>query len=72
MGVCNSPDIFQIYISELFDVFDMVCAYIDDVLIITINIFEEHLKALERVIQRLVDAGFKVNTEKIFFGRTEM
>ena len=32
MGVCNGPNIFQEKISELFDGFDMVCAYIDDVL----------------------------------------
>ena len=31
MGVCNSPDIFQENISELFEGFDMVRAYIDDV-----------------------------------------
>ena len=35
MRVCNSPDIFQENISELFDGFDMVRAYIDDVLVRT-------------------------------------
>ena len=35
MGVCNSPDIFQEKIYELVDGFDMVRAYIDDVLVIT-------------------------------------
>ena len=54
MGVCNSPDIFQENISELFDGFYMVRAYIDDVLIITKNNFEEHIKALDRFLQRLV------------------
>ena len=37
MGVCNSPDIFQENISELFDGFDMVRAYIDDVLVISLK-----------------------------------
>ena len=48
----------------------MVCAYIDDVLVITQNSFEDHLKALDRVLQRLAEAGLKVNPEKEFFGRT--
>ena len=39
MGVCNGPNIFQENISKLFDGFDMVCAYIDDVLITTKNNF---------------------------------
>ena len=37
-GVYNSPAFFQEHISELFEGFDMVCAYIDDVLAITKNI----------------------------------
>ena len=61
MGVCNSPDIFQANISKLFKVFYMVHEYIDDVLFITKNNFKDHLKALYRVLQRLVEAGLKVN-----------
>ena len=49
----------------------MVCAYIDDVLVITKNNFEEYLKSLERVINRLAEAELKLNTEKTFFRRTE-
>ena len=71
MGVCNNPDIFQENISELFDGFDIVRSYSDDVLLIIKNNFEDHLKALNRVIQRIVAAGLKVNLEKYFFGRTE-
>ena len=70
MGVCNSPNIFQEKISELFDGFDMVHAYIDDVLVITKNNFEDHLKALGRFLKRLTEAGLKVNVEKSFFGQT--
>ena len=40
MGVCNSPDIFQEKISEILDGSNMVRAYIDDVLIMNINISE--------------------------------
>ena len=49
----------------------MVRAYIDDVLVITKNNFKGHLKALYRVLQRLAEAGLKVNAEKSFFVRTE-
>ena len=71
MGVCNSPNIFQENISEIFDGFNMVCAYIDDVLVITKHNFKDHLKALDRVLQRFEEAGLKVNAEKSFFGQTE-
>ena len=56
MEFCNSPNIFQEKISELFDGFDMVRAYIDDLLIITKNNFEDHLKSLYSVLQRLMEA----------------
>ena len=71
MGVCNSPYIFQENISELFDGFGMVCAYIYDVLVINKNNFKDHLKDLDKVLQRLAEAGLKVNTEKSFFRRIE-
>ena len=71
MGVCSSPDIFQEKIYELFECFDMVRAYIDDVLVITKNTFKDHIKSLDRVLQRLEEAGLKVNVEKYFFGKIE-
>ena len=49
----------------------MVRAYIDDVLIITKNKFKDHMKALDRVLQRITEVGFKVNTDKFFFEQTE-
>ena len=71
MTVCNSPDIFQENISELFYGFDMLFSYIDYVLVIAKNNFKDHLKALDMVLQRLAEARLKVNAEKFFFGRTE-
>ena len=41
----------------------MVCEYIDAVLVIESNNFKDHLKALDRVIQRLAEAGFKLNAK---------
>ena len=61
MVVCDNPDIFQENISELFEGFGMVHAYIDDILVITHNDVKDHLKASEKVLQRLAEAGLKVN-----------
>ena len=71
MKVCNSPNIYQENVSKLFDASDMVRAYIDDVLIITKNNSEEHLKSLDKVLQRLAEAGLKINAEKYFLGKIE-
>ena len=46
MGVRNSPKIFQEKISQLFEGLDMVCAYIDYLLVITKQEFADHMKAL--------------------------
>ena len=67
MGVCNSTSIFQEKISELFDRFYTVHAHINDMLIITKYEFVDHLMALGKVLQKLVEAGLKVNVEKSFF-----
>ena len=49
----------------------MVHAYILNVLVITNRKFLDCLKDLENVLQKLVEAGLKVNAEKSFFGCTE-
>ena len=71
MGVCNSPNIFKEKISELFDGIDMVSMYVDDILVINKNNIDDHLKYLDKVPQRLTEAGINVNTGNSFFGRTE-
>ena len=70
MGVCNSPDIFQEKISKLFDGFDMVREYIDYVLVISKNNFEECLKFSDKVLQRIKEVELKVSAEKLFLGQT--
>ena len=71
MGVCNSTNIFQENISELFKGFDLVREYIDGVLLITKNDFNGHLNVLEKSLQRFTEEVFRLNTEKLFFGRIE-
>ena len=71
MVVCNSPNIVQEKKSELFEGLDMERAYIDDVLVITKNNSNEHVKESYRVLQIPTEARLKVNAEKSFSGQTE-
>ena len=71
MEVCNSPYIFQENILDLFKGFDMVRAYIDYIIVTKTNEFVDHLRAQEKVLQKLVEAELKLNTEKSFLGGTE-
>ena len=72
MGLCNSPDIFQEKMSELFDGLDFVRTYIDDLLILSKGSYQDHLEKLEKVLARLTRAGLKVNGRKSFFARDEL
>ena len=72
MGLCNSPDIFQEKMCELFHGLDYVRAYIDDLLCLTKGDFRDHLEKLEMIFSRLTTAGLKVNANKSFFGRAEL
>ena len=67
MGLSNSPDIFQEKMSQLMEDLEFVRAYIDDLLITSSSTFEDHLEKLELVLQRLRQAGLKVNANKSFF-----
>ena len=53
MGLCNSPDIFQEKMNELFMGLDYARAYIDDLLCLTKGSFQDHLEKLEQILARL-------------------
>ena len=72
MGLCNSPDIFQEKMNEIFAGFEYVRTYIDDLLIISNNSYDDHLEKLDKVFNKLQKAGFKVNAEKSFFAKGEL
>eukprot|EP00956_Cyclotella_meneghiniana_P023844 scaffold47065_cov41-Cyclotella_meneghiniana.AAC.1 len=59
MGVAGSPDIFQAKMTELMSALEFVRAYIDDLLRITKESYEDHLDKLREVLQRVRKAGFK-------------
>ena len=67
-----SPDIFQEKMSSLFADLEFVRAYIDDLLVITRGSFEDHMSQLNKVLQRLKDAGLRVNAKKSFFAKDEL
>ena len=68
MGLCNSPDIFQEKMSELFIGLDPVRVYIDELLLVSKGSWTEHLSILEEMFTRLQKAGLKVNARKSCFG----
>ena len=72
MGLCNSPDIFQEKMNELFHDLEYVRAYIDDLLIISNSSFQDHLNKVKIVLNKLKAAGFKINAEKSFFARDSL
>jgi hypothetical protein len=67
MGFGGSADIFQAQIMELMASLEFVQAYMDDLLIITRGILDEHLQKMETVLTRLHDAGLKINAAKSSF-----
>ena len=72
MGLCNSPDIFQEKMNDLFEGLEYVRAYIDDLLIMTNGTWEDHLEKVGIALRRLQKAGLKVNADKSFFGQSEL
>ena len=72
MGLCNSPDIFQEKMNKLFAGFEYVQAYIDDLLIVSKELFEDHLTKLDAVLNKLQSAGLKVNASKCSFVQEEL
>ena len=61
MELCNSPDIFQEKMNELFHGLEHVRAYIDDLFIISNDNFEDHLNKVKTVLKKLKAVGFKIN-----------
>ena len=72
MGLCNSANMFQEKMGNIFADLEFVRACIDDLLVIAKGDWNTHLKRLDEVLQHLGDAGLKVNAQKLFFGRTEL
>ena len=72
MGVAGSPDIFQEKMTSLMDTLEYIRVYIDDLLILTKDTFDDHLLKLREVLSRLQGAKLRVNAEKSVFGSDEV
>ena len=72
MGLCNSPDIFQEKMNELFNGLNYVRTYIDDISIIRNQFFEDKINKLDKILGKFYQKSIKVNTEKSFFARNEL
>jgi hypothetical protein len=72
MGIAGSPDIFQAEMMKLMESLEYVRAYIDDLLCISRESFDDHLDKLEEVLKRLCDAGLKDNADKSTFCALEI
>ena len=72
-GLCNAPATFQrLMETVLSGLTRRACVdYIDDILVIG-HTFEEHLKHLQKVFDRLKKAGLKLKAEKCRFGASEV
>jgi len=67
MGIKIAPDVFQNVMTKLTQDMEYVKAYLDDLLILTNNSFNDHLTKLEMVLARLSTAGMKINASKSKF-----
>jgi hypothetical protein len=65
MGIADSPDIFQVKMSELIESLEYVQAYLDDLLCISRSSLEDHPEKIEEVLRHLCNVGLKVNAEKL-------
>ena len=72
MGLCNSSDIFQEKMNELFHDLEYVRAYIDDLVIISNGNFQDHLNKDKMNSKNFKAAGFNINAEKCFFVRDNL
>ena len=72
MGLCNSTDIFQEKMNIFLTGFKNVCAYTNNILVLTKISFDDHLVKLDNVINKLKWAGPKINANKPFFAHKEL
>ena len=53
MGVANSPKMFQQKTNELFNGFEFIRAYIDELLILTKGYWTDHVHKIELTLNKL-------------------
>ncbi|CAC5386872.1 unnamed protein product [Mytilus coruscus] len=73
MGLCNSTPVFERLMETVLSglTWQICLVYLDDVIIFSKS-FEEHMKNLKEVFQRLKAANLKLNPKKCNFLKTEV
>ena len=64
MGLIVSADVFQEAMGKLMTTLEKVFVYTDDIIIIGDGTFEEHMKDVREVLERLVNKGLQINPDK--------
>ena len=72
MGISGSPDIFQEKMSNLMATLEYVRTYLDDLLVISKDDFNDHLDKVKEVLKRLRQANLRVNVSKSTFAQSEV
>ena len=67
MGISCAPDIFQDKMSALVAHLEFARVYIDDLLVLSKDTFEDHLEKLDKVLHLIEKAGLKCNADKCTF-----
>ena len=72
-GLTNAPATFQRLMDKIIilDLKPNIFCYLDDMIIVTKN-FQEHLKNLEIVLEKINQARLTINLEKCEFGCCEL
>lgn len=68
-GLTGAPAAFQRYLNGILQDYldDFVSAYVDDILIYSSGTLQDHRLKVEKVLQRLMDAGLQVDIDKCEF-----
>jgi hypothetical protein len=72
MGVKTSPDIFQRIVYELLGDIPNIQVYLDDIIMTSNGIFQEHAAIMEQVLERLQQENFRTNLLKCYFGESKI
>ena len=67
MGVCVAPNIFQDKMSAIMEKLEFVIFYFNDLIIITLCSFEDHLAKFEEVMNQFQLSGLKCKIDKCKF-----
>ena len=56
----------------LFQNMEYVLVYIDDILVITKGSYEQHIKVVSKVLEKLKEAGMQLNIDKSYFAKSSV